>query len=146
MQVGRARTLAIEWVLQLGSKERGFLGAYFSGSIVDMADAAELPESSDVDIVVVSALEEPPPKPGKFLYHGALLEVTPLAWRNWPWWRMCCRPITWHIASAKARSSPIPVAESTNCERRWLFITPTMNGYAADAGPCYTKSKAGCAV
>jgi hypothetical protein len=39
------------------------------------ADAA-LPAASDVDVVVVIDRDEPPLKPGKFLYRGVLLEVT----------------------------------------------------------------------
>ncbi len=80
MKLGCARSAAAEWVSQHGRHVDGFLGAYYSGSVVGLPDDAELPESSDVDIIVVSTRNEVPPKPGKFLYRGALLEVTHLAW------------------------------------------------------------------
>jgi hypothetical protein len=73
MKAGSARTAATEWVMQHTSKEDGFQGAYFSGSIVGMACDAELSASSDVDIVVVTALDEPPLKLGKFFYRGRSL-------------------------------------------------------------------------
>lgn len=80
MKIGYARSMAAEWVLQHGSKDVDFLGAYYSGSTVGMPDDAALPESSDVDIVIVSSQDEPIPKLGKFLYHNVLLEVTYISW------------------------------------------------------------------
>lgn len=82
MKVGAAKAAAAEWVMQHASKEEWFQGAYFSGSTVEMPNDAELSTSSDVDIVVVTALDNPPPKLGKFLYNGALLEVTYLSWNQ----------------------------------------------------------------
>ena len=76
MKVGLARNLATEWIMENASREKEFLGAYFSGSTVGMPDDAELPASSDVDIVVVTASEEPPLKLGKFSYKDVLLEIT----------------------------------------------------------------------
>lgn len=58
-----------------------FRGAFFSGSTVGLPDDAELAAASDVDVMVVTARDEPPPKPGKFLYRDALLEVTYLPWQ-----------------------------------------------------------------
>jgi hypothetical protein len=58
-----------------------FRGAFFSGSTVGLPDDAELPAASDVDVMVVTAWDEPPPKPGKLLYDDALVEVTYLPWR-----------------------------------------------------------------
>lgn len=80
MKVGAARAAAIEWVMQYASKEDDFQGAYFSGSIIGMSDNDELSPTSDVDIVVVIALDEPPLKLGKFFYNDVLLEVTYLSW------------------------------------------------------------------
>jgi hypothetical protein len=54
-------------------------GAYFSGSTVGLPDDAELSASSDIDIVVVTAQEDPPAKLGK-LRSGALLEASYLSW------------------------------------------------------------------
>ncbi|GGD77443.1 hypothetical protein [Paenibacillus nasutitermitis] len=80
MRVGNARTAAAEWVNQYASREEGFIGAYFSGSTVGLPDDAELPVASDVDVVVVTEQDELPLKLGKFLYAGALLEITHLSW------------------------------------------------------------------
>lgn len=79
MNVRTARQAAIRWVTEHASKEEWFQGAYFSGSIIEMQEETELAEHSDVDIVVVMKLDEPPMKLGKFLYDGALLEVTYLS-------------------------------------------------------------------
>ncbi|SEN71748.1 hypothetical protein [Lihuaxuella thermophila] len=82
MRVGSARAAAINWVMQYASREDGFRGAFFSGSTIGMPDDAELPAASDIDVVIVTAHAEPPLKLGKFLYHGALLEVTYLSWNQ----------------------------------------------------------------
>ncbi len=82
MRVGVAREAAIDWVVQHGSRQEGFRGAYFSGSTVGVAPDAELPSGSDVDVVVVTTLDEPPQKLGKFVYRDALLEVTFLPLRQ----------------------------------------------------------------
>ncbi|MGG6311405.1 hypothetical protein [Paenibacillus macerans] len=80
MKVGEARKAAAKWVLQLASREDAFLGAYFSGSTVGLPEHAELPASSDIDLMVVTAQTIPPMKPGKFRFEQALLEVTYLSW------------------------------------------------------------------
>ncbi|MGI6706712.1 MAG: hypothetical protein ACOX6S_10895 [Clostridia bacterium] len=80
MKVGSARKAAIRWVNHHASGEDWFRGAYFSGSTVGMPDDQELPVASDLDVVVVTAQAEPPLKLGKFIYQGALLEVTFLPW------------------------------------------------------------------
>jgi len=82
MKVGFARTVAVEWVMQYARQENSFLGAYFSGSTVGMSSDTDLPESSDVDIVVVTVLDEPPLKLGKLFYLDTLLEVTYLSWNQ----------------------------------------------------------------
>jgi len=43
-------------------RQDGFRGAYFSGSTVGLPAEVELPTGSDVDVVVVTAQAEPPPK------------------------------------------------------------------------------------
>jgi len=80
LKVGSARQAAIHWVKHHAAGEDWFRGAYFSGSTVGMPDDQELPPASDVDVVVVTAQAEPPMKLGKFIYQGALLEVTYLPW------------------------------------------------------------------
>ncbi|MFF4309639.1 hypothetical protein [Streptomyces sp. NPDC001507] len=80
MKVGLARSAAIQWVAQHARSDAGFRGAYFSGSTVGLPDDAELSPSSDVDIFVVTAQEDPPAKPGKLRFQNALLEVSYLPW------------------------------------------------------------------
>nr|AMK51271.1 Hex14 [Streptosporangium sp. FXJ7.131] len=80
MKVGEARSAAVQWVARYARPDAGFRGAYFSGSTVGLPDDAELPLSSDVDILVVTAEEDPPAKPGKLRFQGALLEVSYLPW------------------------------------------------------------------
>ncbi len=82
MKVGSARTAAAEWVMQHASREAGFRGAYFSGSTIRLPDDAELPAASDIDVVIVTAQAEAPPKLGKFVYRGTLVEVTYLSWNQ----------------------------------------------------------------
>ena len=75
MKIGMAKNIAAKWVNEIGSKGEDFLGAYISGSTAEMADDAELPETSDVDIIVVTG-KPTTLKLGKFKYEGILLEVT----------------------------------------------------------------------
>lgn len=82
MKVGEARKAAAKWVSQHASREAGFLGAYFSGSTVGLPEEAELPESSDIDLIIVTRLAEPPAKRGKFRFEQALLEAASLSWNQ----------------------------------------------------------------
>ena len=77
--MGEARAAAAAWVAQYARDQPWFRGAYIAGSTVGLADGVGLPLGSDVDVMVVRAEAAPPPKPGKFLYRGALLEVSYLA-------------------------------------------------------------------
>jgi hypothetical protein len=81
MRVKQAKTVARQWVLAEGQQIPGFGGAFFHGSILTLTENAELPATSDVDVMVVLDGSEPPLKPGKFWYQGVLLEVSymPLA-------------------------------------------------------------------
>jgi len=76
VNVKTARQIAKDWVRLHAGQEPSFRGAYFSGSIVDWPDDAEMPTGSDIDIMVVINQDEAPPKLGKFIYKGILLEVT----------------------------------------------------------------------
>ncbi|MEU1370693.1 hypothetical protein ABZ454_31750 [Streptomyces sp. NPDC005803] len=80
MRVGAARAAAVHWVAAHARPATGYRGAYFSGSTVGRADDAELPPSSDVDVVVVTEEDDPPVKPGKLRHEGALLEITYVPW------------------------------------------------------------------
>lgn len=76
MNIGNARAAARAWVFEHARNEAGYRGAWFSGSTVQMPDDAALPAASDVDVMVALDVEEVAPKPGKFIYEGALLEIT----------------------------------------------------------------------
>lgn len=80
VRVASARAAAVEWVMGHAAGEPWFRGAYFGGSTAELPDEAELAPASDVDTFVVTAAAEAPPKLGKFVYRGALLEVTYLPW------------------------------------------------------------------
>lgn len=74
MLVGRAKDAARRWVHYEAVRLPGFRGAFFYGSATRLPDQSELPAASDLDLMVVHADPEPPEKPGKFVYHGVLLE------------------------------------------------------------------------
>ena len=98
VKVGPARSAAIQWVAEHAQPDAGFRGAYFSGSTVGLPDDAELPPSCDVDIFVVTAHDDPPAKPGKLRYQGALLEVSYL-----PWTELACADdvlASYHLAGS----------------------------------------------
>jgi hypothetical protein len=75
-----ARAAAARWVMQHVRHAAWFRGAFFSGSTIWLSDDAELPAASDVDVMVVTAQDEPPLKLGKFLYRDTLIEVTYVPW------------------------------------------------------------------
>ncbi|WP_308420006.1 hypothetical protein [Pullulanibacillus pueri] len=79
LKIGEARMYASEWVEEQASKLKGFWGAYYSGSTIMLADAAELSPSSDLDIMIILDSEETPLKIGKFVYKGVLIEASYLS-------------------------------------------------------------------
>ena len=76
MNVKQAKAAARRWVIEEASALPGFRGAFFHGSTTSLPDAADLPPTSDIDVMVVLADPNPPLKPGKFRYHGVLLEAS----------------------------------------------------------------------
>jgi hypothetical protein len=76
VKLGSARAAAARWVDRYARPRPGYRGAYFSGSTVGLPDDTELPPTSDVDVVVVTAEDDPPAKPGKLHHDGALLEIS----------------------------------------------------------------------
>ncbi|CAA9213150.1 MAG: hypothetical protein AVDCRST_MAG77-60 [uncultured Chloroflexi bacterium] len=73
--VGEAKAVARRWVLEEGSKAPGFRAAYFAGSAIGLADEAPVHATSDLDINLVFDGDAAPPKKGKFLQEGVLLEA-----------------------------------------------------------------------
>jgi hypothetical protein len=76
MLVRDARAVARRWVLEEGRRTPGFFGAYVGGSASWLPADAPIPPTSDLDVYLVLEGAEGAPKPGKFLYHGVLLEVS----------------------------------------------------------------------
>jgi hypothetical protein len=79
MRVGHARGVAGDWVREHATPSPEFIGAYFSGSTIDMPAETDLPPTSDVDVMLVTASAEPPARLGKFRYRDVLLEVSHVA-------------------------------------------------------------------
>jgi hypothetical protein len=78
MNVTQARAVARQWVLEEASPAPGFAGAIFHGSSNWLPGDAPLPATSDLDLFVAHADANPPPKPGKFVYRGVILDVSSL--------------------------------------------------------------------
>lgn len=76
MNVGRAKEIARQWVLENATALPGFVGAYLAGSITTLPNDSILPATSDVDVMVVIETNKALSKPGKFAYQGILLEIT----------------------------------------------------------------------
>lgn len=81
MLVRHAKSIARQWVEAEAGATPGFRGALLHGSAAWLADDADLPDTSDVDVLVVIDGPLPDAKPGKFRHRGVLLEVSylPLA-------------------------------------------------------------------
>jgi hypothetical protein len=82
VKVHEARAVASRWVAAHAGEIPGFAGAFLSGSAIWLPAEEELPATSDVDVMVVTADHPPPPKLGKLPYGGLLLEVSFLSWEQ----------------------------------------------------------------
>src|SRR4029453_17407707 len=76
MTVNQAREAARQWMVEEASGIPGFCGAYTAGSTNWLPDGADLTTASDLDIMVVLAEQNQAGRRAKFIYHGALLEVS----------------------------------------------------------------------
>jgi hypothetical protein len=74
--IADARQRARSWVELNAAREPGFAGAFFTGSTGELSADDALPATSDVDIVVVLDVQTAPPKLGKIVADGLVLEVT----------------------------------------------------------------------
>jgi hypothetical protein len=72
----QAKEVARQWVIEEAALAPGFGGAFYHGSATWLADDADLPATSDLDVMVVLDTPDPPDKPGKFVYRDVLLEVS----------------------------------------------------------------------
>jgi hypothetical protein len=76
MIVKHAKAVARQWVIEEANRIPGFYAAFFHGSINWLPDDAELPATSDIDIMVVLDDADPQVKLGKFIHQNVLLEVS----------------------------------------------------------------------
>ncbi|MCD7034097.1 hypothetical protein LRR81_07615 [Metabacillus sp. GX 13764] len=102
MEIGRARQIAEEWVRSAAPGMAGFKGAYFAGSAVELKDGEELPEASDLDVMIVIESENLPPKVGKFYFKDVLLEASSLSWQE-----MHKADISYHLANSLKKDTII---------------------------------------
>ena len=72
----RAIKTVTKWVMEIGSKTDNYVGAYFSGSIIDRGNGEQLSPTSDIDVFVVLNCEKCPEKLGKFMYDNLLIEIS----------------------------------------------------------------------
>lgn len=63
MQVQQARAAARDWVTTTAASWPWVTGAYFTGSVLGLADDEEIPATSDIDVLLV-VRPDAPPKPG----------------------------------------------------------------------------------
>ncbi len=82
MRADQARAVARAWVESDAGKLRGYRGALWHGSILTLPDAAELPPSSDIDIVIVVDDPAALPPAGKTLRDGVLLDISYVGWES----------------------------------------------------------------
>lgn len=76
MTVKEAKEIAKQWVVENASKERGFYGAFFVGSLNWYPEESTVPGTSDIDIKVLVEGPDPPFELNTFRYRELLLEVT----------------------------------------------------------------------
>ncbi len=95
MIMGEGLAIARAWVEQHEQPLPGFVGAYAGGSLAGMPPDAAIPPGSDLDVFVVldGAL---PPKRGKFVTGGLLLEISYLQWASMTPWDKSLRD--YHLA------------------------------------------------
>lgn len=73
--VGQAKKIALEWVNQYAATHE-IIGAFLNGSSTVLREEDILPTTSDIDINMIIDQIKVPPKIGKFVYRGVLLEVS----------------------------------------------------------------------
>lgn len=77
LTIGQARSAAGAWVRDIAGSQPGFAGAFLHGSSLASPDAALVPPTSDLDLVVAVDGAWAGPA-GKLVHRGALLDVSTL--------------------------------------------------------------------
>jgi hypothetical protein len=80
MKVREARAVATRWVAEHAAGVPGFAGALLGGSAAWLPGDAELPGTSDLDVMVVTDDPQATPARSKRRHGGVLLECTVLPW------------------------------------------------------------------
>jgi hypothetical protein len=80
VKVREGQAVASRWVAEHAAEIPAFGGAFLGGSVAWLPGDADLPATSDVDVLVVTGGTQAPPKLGKLLYGEVLVEVTYLSW------------------------------------------------------------------
>lgn len=80
MTIGQAKAAARAWVMAQAETDPAIVGGFFHGSTITLPDDAPMSPSSDVDVMIVRQGDDGADRPGKFLFDGALLEVSYLTW------------------------------------------------------------------
>ncbi len=76
MDVRQAKEIVMQWVMEEAARQPGFRGALLHGSINWLPEETALPETSDVDVMVVLDGSTPPEKPGKLRYRGVIIDAS----------------------------------------------------------------------
>lgn len=75
-RIGDARAAARQWVEEVASRQQGFRGALFHGSVNWLADDSRLPSNSDIDLIVVLDNLGHSRDSGKISHEGVLLDIS----------------------------------------------------------------------
>lgn len=80
--LSQAIQAARSWVAENAADKPGYLGAYIGGSAPTLLPEDRLPAGSDTDVYLVTSDPTPPPKPGKLIHQGVLLEISFVSWQQ----------------------------------------------------------------
>lgn len=76
MNVRQAKEIVRQWVTAEAAQAPGFHGAFYHGSINWLAEQADLPPTSDVDVMIVLDGPAPLEKTGKLVYRDVIIEAS----------------------------------------------------------------------
>ena len=74
--LGQAKAVARAWVAEQAAAHPDLTGAFLHGSGTELPDDAILPETSDLDVMLVGPGPTPPLRTGKFRRDGVLIEAS----------------------------------------------------------------------
>lgn len=74
--IRQAKEIVRQWVMKEAARQPGFRGALLHGSVNWLAEEVVLPETSDVDVLVVLDGPAPPEMAGKLRYRGVIIDAS----------------------------------------------------------------------